>query len=357
LNIADSEEEPVFEGSDVEGPDCDGEPLSFTVAEADQGERLDKLLAGGLDGLSRSRVRSLIDQGRVSSLGRTITDASMRVKPGQTFDVVVPEPEPAEPEPQDIPLTITYEDEDLLVIDKAAGMVVHPAAGNADGTLVNALLWHCGDRLSGIGGVRRPGIVHRLDKDTSGLMVIAKNDLAHAGLAAQFADRSLSRTYQAVVFGVPSPTRGEIKGNIGRSSADRKKMAIVSGGKPALTRYRVLKAFGTVASLVECTLATGRTHQIRVHMTHVGHPLVGDPVYGSRRSGGPAHRGSTGNSVGNAKQRVATEQVRDTLVGFQRQALHAVALRFNHPRDARQMRFESDLPLDIHALISSLESI
>jgi 23S rRNA pseudouridine1911/1915/1917 synthase len=352
LNMTDSEE----------GPDFDGEPLSFTVAEADQGERLDKLLAGGLDGLSRSRIRALIDQGRVSSLGRTITDASMRVKPGQTFDVMVPEPEPAEPEPQDIPLTITYEDEDLLVIDKAAGMVVHPAAGNADGTLVNALLWHCGDRLSGIGGVRRPGIVHRLDKDTSGLMVVAKNDLAHGTLSAQFADRSLSRTYRAVVFGVPSPTRGEIEGNIGRSSSDRKKMAVVSGGKPALTRYRVLQAFGTAASLVECELATGRTHQIRVHMTHVGHPLVGDPVYGNRRSGGPAHRvsahrGSTGNSVGNAKQRVATEQVREALVGFQRQALHAVALRFNHPRDARQMRFESDLPLDIHALISSLESI
>jgi 23S rRNA pseudouridine1911/1915/1917 synthase len=357
LNITDSEDEPCIEESDVEGPDTDGEPLSLTVAEADQGERLDKLLAGGLDGLSRSRIRALIDQGRVSSLGRTITDASMRVKPGQTFDIMVPKPEPAEPEPQDIPLTITYEDDDLLVIDKAAGMVVHPAAGNADGTLVNALLWHCGDRLSGIGGVRRPGIVHRLDKDTSGLMVVAKNDLAHGALAVQFADRSLSRTYQAVVFGVPSPTKGEIEGNIGRSSSDRKKMAIVSGGKPALTRYRVLRAFGTTASLVECVLATGRTHQIRVHMTHVGHPLVGDPVYGCRRSGGAGDRGNAGNTAGNAKQRLAEEQLRDALVGFQRQALHAVALRFNHPRDARPMRFESDLPLDIHALISSLESI
>jgi 23S rRNA pseudouridine1911/1915/1917 synthase len=361
LNISDSEDEIDAGDPDIEGPETDGESLSLTVAEADRGERLDKLLAGGLDGLSRSRIRALIDQGRVSSLGATITDASMRVKPGQTFEISLPEPEAAEPEPQDIPLAIVYEDDDLLVIDKAAGMVVHPAAGNADGTLVNALLWHCGERLSGIGGVRRPGIVHRLDKDTSGLMVVAKNDLAHGTLSAQFADRSLSRTYRAVVFGVPSPTRGEIEGNIGRSSSDRKKMAVVSGGKPALTRYRVLQAFGTAASLVECELATGRTHQIRVHMTHVGHPLVGDPVYGSRRSGGPGGRRLAGNTVGNAAgnagRRLVTEQVRDALVGFPRQALHAVAIRFNHPRDSRQMRFESDLPLDIQALIGSLESI
>jgi 23S rRNA pseudouridine1911/1915/1917 synthase len=366
LSITDSEDEIDAGDPDVEepedgGPETDGEPLSLTVAEGDRGERLDKLLAGGLDGLSRSRIRALIDQGRVSSLGATITDASMRVKPGQTFHIAVPEPEAAVPVPQDIPLAIAYEDDDLLVIDKAAGMVVHPAAGNADGTLVNALLWHCGDRLSGIGGVRRPGIVHRLDKDTSGLMVVAKNDLAHQALAAQFADRSLSRTYQAVVFGVPSPAKGEIEGNIGRSSSDRKKMAVVSGGKTALTRYRVLRSFGTAASLVECVLATGRTHQIRVHMTHVGHPLVGDPVYGIRRSGGPAGRGNVGGnaggSAGNAKQCVVTEQVRGALVGFPRQALHAVALRFNHPRDARQMQFESELPLDIHALIESLESI
>src|SRR3954451_13636951 len=236
-----------------EGPDFDGEPLGFTVAEADQGERLDKLLAGGLDGLSRSRIRSLIDQGRVSSLGRTITDASMRVKPGQTFEVVVPEPEPAEPEPQDIPLTITYEDDDLLVIDKTAGMVVHPAAGNADGTLVNALLHYCGDRLSGIGGVRRPGIVHRLDKDTSGLMVVAKTDRAHAALAAQFEHRTLSRTYLAVVHGVPHPAEGEIAGAIGRCPTDRQRMAVVTGGgKPALTRYRVVRRFGAAAALVQC---------------------------------------------------------------------------------------------------------
>ena len=391
MNISDGgdeigEDEIDAGDPDIEGPETDGGSLSLTVAEADRGERLDKLLAGGLDGLSRSRIRALIDQGRVSSLGATITDASMRVKPGQTFDISLPAPEAAEPEPQDISLAIVYEDDDLLVIDKAAGMVVHPAAGNADGTdddllvidkaagmvvhpaagnadgtLVNALLWHCGERLSGIGGVRRPGIVHRLDKDTSGLMVVAKNDLAHGALSAQFADRSLSRTYQAVVFGVPSPTRGEIEGNIGRSSSDRKKMAVVTGGKPALTRYRVLQAFGIAAALVECELATGRTHQIRVHMTHVGHPLVGDPVYGSRRSGGPGGRRLAGNTVGNAAgnagQRLVTEQVRDALVGFPRQALHAVAIRFNHPRDGRQMRFESELPLDIQALIGSLESI
>jgi len=337
-------------------PDLEGEPLSLAVADHDRGERLDKLLAGSLDGLSRSRIRALIDQGRVLSDGRTITDASLRVKPGQTFDVFVPEPEPALPQPQDIPLNVVFEDEDLLVIDKPAGLVVHPAAGNADGTLVNALLWYCGERLSGIGGVRRPGIVHRLDKETSGLMVVAKNDLAHGGLAAQFADRTLSRTYQAVVAGVPCPTKGEITGNIGRSSADRKKMAIVSGGKPALTRYRTLRAFGTAAALVECTLATGRTHQIRVHMTHVGHPLIGDPVYGGRRGNPKVGNGRTGGTPG-SRVREIPEQARQALVGFQRQALHAVAIRFIHPRSGQPMQFASDLPLDIRSLIDSLESI
>ncbi|QQP91221.1 RluA family pseudouridine synthase [Skermanella sp. TT6] len=351
-----ADEEDEMEDPDGEA-DPEGEPFSFTAAEADRGERLDKLLACGLDGLSRTRIRSLIDQGRVSSLGRTIADASLRVKPGQTFDVLVPEPEPALPVPQEIPLAVAYEDDDLLVIDKPAGMVVHPAAGNADGTLVNALLWHCGDRLSGIGGVRRPGIVHRLDKETSGLMVVAKNDLAHGGLAAQFADRSLSRTYHAVVAGVPSPARGEITGDIGRSPSDRKKMAVVAGGKPALTRYRVLKAFGTWASLVECTLATGRTHQIRVHMTHVGHPLIGDPVYGVRKNGIRGASRGIGPGAASARARGLPEPVRDAVVALDRQALHAVALRFNHPRDARPMQFESELPLDIQRLIGSLESI
>lgn len=312
------------------------------------GSRLDKLLAETLAGMSRTRLKQLLESGLVSSGARTITDASYRVKPGQTFDVFVPAPEPAQPEPEPIALTIVYEDEAVLVLDKAAGMVVHPAAGNPRGTLVNALLAHCGDSLSGIGGIRRPGIVHRLDKDTSGLMVVAKSDAAHAGLAAQFADRTLSRTYQAVVWGVPSPACGEMTGNIGRSPTDRKKMAVLSkGGKSATTRYRVLRTFSGVAALVECSLLTGRTHQIRVHMADRGHPLIGDPVYGRGRRSGNA----------GAKLKALPEPVRDRLVAFDRQALHAVAIRFKHPTTQEFMEFSSDLPLDIQSLIDTLERI
>ncbi|MBP2302212.1 RluA family pseudouridine synthase [Azospirillum picis] len=321
-------------------------PLAYRIPDTAAGDRLDKALAAGLPDLSRSRLRALLDQGCVRCDGRTITDASVRVKPGQIYEVRVPAAEPAEPRAQDIPLDVVFEDADVLVIDKPAGLVVHPAAGNPDGTLVNALLAHCGDSLSGIGGVRRPGIVHRLDKDTSGLMVVAKNDRAHHGLTEQFADRTLSRTYLALVWGVPNPAQGRIEGNIGRSSADRKKMAVVTGGgKPAATRYRVLQRFGQAAALVECVLETGRTHQIRVHLTHAGHPLVGDPLYGRGRSGRPGGKFAS----------LLPEPARGPLVGFPRQALHAAALTFRHPGTGEIVTFHSPIPADIHELIVTLE--
>ncbi|PWC32732.1 RluA family pseudouridine synthase [Azospirillum sp. TSO35-2] len=322
-------------------------PLVYTVPDAAAGERLDKALAAGLPDLSRSRVQALLEQGCVREAGRTITDPSLRVKPGQTFTLRVPDAEPAEPQAQDIPLDVVYEDSDVLVLDKPAGLVVHPAAGNPDSTLVNALLAHCGDSLSGIGGVRRPGIVHRLDKDTSGLMVVAKNDRAHHGLTEQFADRTLSRTYLALVWGVPNPKQGRIEGAIGRSSADRKKMAVVTGGgKHAATRYRVLKSFGQAAALVECVLETGRTHQIRVHMTHIGHPLVGDPLYGRGRSSRPGGKHAS----------TLPEPARSRLVEFPRQALHAAALTFRHPGSGEVVEFRSPMPADIHELLVTLET-
>ena len=325
-----------------------GGQRSFEVPAEFAGERLDKALAAGLPGLSRSRVQALLEQGCVRESGRTVTEPSLRVKLGQTFDVFIPEAEPAQPEAQDIPLDVVYEDEDVLVIDKPAGLVVHPAAGNPDNTLVNALLAHCGDSLSGIGGVKRPGIVHRLDKDTSGLMVVAKNDRAHHALTEQFSGRSLSRTYQALVWGVPSPKEGRIEGNIGRSTADRKKMAVVTGGgKHAATRYRVVKAFGTAMSLVECVLETGRTHQIRVHMAHIGHPVVGDPLYGKGRAG----------RAGGKHASALPEPPRSLFVGFPRQALHAVALSFVHPRKGESVRFQTGLPADMRHLIDTLESL
>ncbi|WP_407928129.1 RluA family pseudouridine synthase [Arenibaculum pallidiluteum] len=322
--------------------------LAWTVTADAAGMRLDKALAGAFPGLSRSRLKALLDQGMVSLDGRTLAEASRRVKPGQAVEIEVPEPEAALPEPEDIPLRIVHEDEDLLVIDKPAGLVVHPAAGNPRGTLVNALLHHCGSSLSGIGGVRRPGIVHRLDKDTSGLIVVAKTAEAHAGLSAQFADRSLSRTYLALVYGLPSPPRGEVEAPIGRSPQDRKRMAVVreGTGKPALTRYAVIRGFRLAAALVECTLMTGRTHQIRVHMAHIGHPLVGDPVYGGRTGRASAIRA-----------RGLPEPATEALVSFGRQALHAAKLRFVHPRTGTAMSFESPVPADMEDLLRTLERL
>ena len=317
-------------------------PDAVTADEA--GSRLDKWLSARLPDLSRTRIKGLIDDSRVSAAGQTITDASARVKPGQCFVLAIPPERPADPLPQAMDLSVTYEDADLIVIDKPPGLVVHPAPGSPDHTLVNALLAHCGESLSGIGGVKRPGIVHRIDKDTSGLLVVAKNDRAHHGLAEQFSVHSLERAYRALVWGVPMPAQGEIHGNIGRSPQDRKKMAIVShGGKPALTRYRVLRSLaGGVVSLVECRLATGRTHQIRVHMTSIGHPLVGDQTYGRARP---------------AKVKHLPDQARLALLEFPRQALHASVLGFTHPNGGGMLKFESHIPPDFNELISLLEAI
>ena len=315
-----------------------------SISTIESGARLDRLLADSLSAYSRSRMKSLIEDGRVTCAGETITDPSYRVKLGQIFAIFIPEAAPATPLPQAIPLTIVYEDEDLIVIDKTADMVVHPAPGHPDGTLVNALLAHCGGSLSGIGGVKRPGIVHRLDKDTSGLIVAAKNDAAHEGLSAQFEARTIERAYAALVWGVPRPAKGEIEGNIGRSRHNRQKMAVRrEGGRTALTRYSVVKRFGTAASLVECRLATGRSHQIRVHLSYLGHPVIGDTVYGGGMTA--ARRRDVGTD---------TEQLVSDL---NRQALHAKLLGFRHPGTGQQHHFESQIPYEINALICSLEKI
>ncbi|HVJ51186.1 MAG TPA: RluA family pseudouridine synthase [Aliidongia sp.] len=319
---------------------ADVQTTELTVGETDAGERLDRLIAARLATLSRSRVKALIEDRRVTADGVTIANPSFRVKPGQRLSVSVPPPVEDRPEPQPIALDIRYEDEELLVLDKPAGMVVHPAPGNPDLTLVNALLAHCGDSFAGIGGVKRPGIVHRIDKDTSGLMVVAKTDRAHASLSAGFAGRTIERAYWAVVWGTPSPREGEIDAPIGRSPTNRKKMAVVASGKPARTLYKVVRPLGLAASLVECRLKTGRTHQIRVHMTEQGHPLVGDPVYGRSR---PARIKGLDSAQAAA------------LAAFPRQALHAWLLGFPHPVTGEYLRFESALPADLAELIGSLE--
>jgi 23S rRNA pseudouridine1911/1915/1917 synthase len=313
------------------------------VAPADKRERVDRLLVRMLPTLSRNRLQSLITSGQLAVDGKTIDNPAFRVKPGQRLILEIPPAIAAEPEGQQMNLTIVFEDPYLIIIDKPAGMVVHPAPGNMDGTLVNALIAHCGDSLKGIGGVLRPGIVHRLDKDTSGLIVAAKTEAVHQALTELFAARDIERAYLAVVWGVLSPAQGEIEGNIGRSPKNRKKMAVLRhGGKTALTRYRTLKTFpNNAASLIECRLMTGRTHQIRVHLAEMGHPLLGDPVYGRVSEG--------------KLQRVSPE-ARDAIKSLDRQALHARILGFVHPITAEKISFKSDLPRDISDLISSLES-
>jgi 23S rRNA pseudouridine1911/1915/1917 synthase len=318
----------------------DSTTLEIAIAETAAGERLDRALAVARPELSRSRIKALIEQGHLTSGGGTIKDPSLRVKPGQLFTLEIPAAIPAQPRGQAMDLAIVYEDDDLIVIDKPAGMVVHPAPGNPDKTLVNALIAHCGESLSGIGGERRPGIVHRIDKDTSGLIVAAKNDAAHQALSAAFAAHNIERAYLCLVWGVPSPTAGEIEGNIGRHPVDRKRMAVVTrGGKPAVTRYRVLKSFGLGAALVECRLLTGRTHQIRVHMAKLGHPLIGDPTYGKPT---PARRAKL------------PPEARAAAEAFPRQALHATLLGFDHPRTGQHLRWHSESPQDFVRLERSL---
>lgn len=313
------------------------------VGPGDAGERLDRLFAARFPELSRSRVKALIEAGCVSAGGATISEPSRRVKPGQTFAIIIPEAAPAVPAAQTIPLDILYEDADIIVVNKPPGMAVHPGPGSPDLTLVNALIAHCGKSLSGIGGVTRPGIVHRLDKGTSGLIVAAKNDHAHQTLSRAFAARAIDRAYQAVVWGRPAPSSGEISGAIGRHPTNRRKMAVLKqGGKPALTRYRVLRALGPAASLVECRLATGRTHQIRVHMASIGHPVVGDPLYGR---------------VSPARLAMLGEAGRAALVRLGRQALHAYRLGFAHPRTGEPCLWEAPLPSDLKELIRTLERI
>tara|TARA_R110001592_G_scaffold190411_1_gene436357 strand:+ start:113 stop:1081 length:969 start_codon:yes stop_codon:yes gene_type:complete len=312
---------------------------------ADQaGERLDKALTALLPDLSRARVQALLAEGQVADgTGTPVTEAKRKVRAGESYTVTIPPPVPATPESQSIPLDVVYEDDSLIVIDKPQGLVVHPAAGNADGTLVNALLAHCKGSLSGIGGVERPGIVHRLDKDTSGLMVAAKTDIAHRGLAKQFEDHSIDRAYRALVWGVPRPAEGEITGAIGRDPRNRKKMAVRpdASGKWAKTFYTVLERFGDRAALVECRLATGRTHQIRVHMASIGHPVIGDPLYGGRR----------------ARISGLSPELKTPLSNCKNQALHACILGFTHPVTGERLSFSSYKYNYINKILDILRSI
>ena len=322
-------------------------PSQLLEANALEASRLDKALVSAFPDVSRARFQALIAEGAVSVEGATVTEARHKVKPGNQLRVVLPEAAPALPQAEAMALSIVYEDKDLVVIDKPAGLVVHPGAGNETGTLVNALIAHCGDSLSGIGGVRRPGIVHRLDKDTSGLLVVAKNDKAHHGLSEQFAahgrDGRLVRSYLAMVWGVPERRQGTISAAIDRSTANRQKMAVSRGAnaREAVTHYELLETLGQppVASLIRCVLETGRTHQIRVHLAHIGHPLLGDGVYGA------GFRTS-------AKK--LSDAAREALNALNRQALHATSLGFEHPRTGVTMHFDSPAPEDFGKLLASL---
>jgi 23S rRNA pseudouridine1911/1915/1917 synthase len=321
--------------------------LEAAVAAAEAGERLDRFLARRFPQTSRARFQALIANGCVAVEGSAVREARRRVKAGERVSLHLPPPVAAAPRAETIPLAIVYEDDAVIVVDKPAGLVVHPAGGHETGTLVNALIAHCGESLSGIGGVRRPGIVHRLDKDTSGLLVVAKTDAAHKALAAQFAahgrDGRLERAYLAIVWGAPERRRGAVDAPIGRHATAREKMSVAHrpSAREAVTRYEVEESFGTppYASLIRCRLETGRTHQIRVHMAHIGHPLLGDETYGKGFKA----------SIGKLPQKAQA-----ALAALGRQALHAAVLGFEHPVTGEAMHFESDPPADLAALIDLL---
>ncbi len=339
--------------------------LTLVLGPEAAGQRLDRALAdaaAGIPGLSRSRLAQLIAGGAVTAAdGTPATDQKRKARDGECYRIALPPPEPAAPEPEAIPLTIAYEDGELLVVDKPAGMVVHPAPGAERGTLVNALLAHCGDSLSGIGGTRRPGIVHRIDKDTSGLLVVAKTQAAHEGLADQFRAHSVARRYLAVCLGAPDRADARLAGlptlsfgpegitvdaALDRHPTDRMRMAVARrGGKRAVTHLRLVKRFGSgvrpVAGLLSCRLETGRTHQIRVHAAHIGHPLIGDPVYGRKR----------------ALPKDIPQAVAEAITDFPRQALHAAHLGFTHPISGAELAFESPAPADMKALEDALAAL
>ncbi len=347
--------------SAMTGKNQTGDLRTLTVSDDYAGTRLDKWLSDAFDGLTRTRVKALIEAGAVSRNGAAFADPSWKIRCGETYALTIPALEPAAPRAETIALDVIFEDDDLIVVDKPPGLVVHPAAGHWQGTLVNALIAHCGASLSGIGGVARPGIVHRLDKDTSGLIVAAKHDAAHLLLSEAFSVHAIERIYDAIAIGAPRPAVGTIDRPLARSTSDRKKMMVVGENderpdqRRAVTHYRVVEAYGrrraklagdAVASLIECRLETGRTHQIRVHLASIGHPLIGDPVYGR----GP---GLSGLRPGDA----AGDLALSTLAGFKRQALHARILGFDHPRTKERLHFEAPPPPDFGALAAALSAL
>lgn len=312
------------------------ENLTITAGPEDSDLRLDKFLASKFRDFSRARLQALLAEGQVRRDGVQIAEGSARVKPGQRFSVTVPPPKPATPEPEAVPLDILFEDEHLLVLEKPAGMVVHPAPGHYGGTLVNALLAHCGDSLSGIGGVQRPGIVHRLDKDVSGLMVVAKHDKAHIGLSAQFTVHNIDRAYEAITWGVPKEVEGKVDRPIGRHPKDRKRMAVVANGKRAVTHFKLLEAAGLLAARMRLKLETGRTHQIRVHLGTLGLGIIGDPIYRPRR-------------IPDVSEKMMTE-----LKSLKRITLHACRLGLKHPISDEKLCFERHSPAVFHAIFDQL---